>query len=88
MFDEEFWIYAKGDKKIPLSFKEGRVLQILIENKGSTVTFNQFSKALYGYNADKCSKKAIGQFITSLRKKIGDDGKIVGLMKKGYRLEV
>lgn len=88
MFDEEFWIYAKGDKKIPLSFKEGRVLQILIENKGSTVTYQQFSKALYGYDADEWSKKAIGQFITSLRKKIGDDGKIVGLMKKGYRLEV
>ena len=88
MFDEELWVYAKGNLKIPLSYKEGRVLQMLIENKNRTVTFKELSLALYGYNADKCSKKAIGQLITSLRKKIGDDGKIVGLMKKGYRLEV
>ena len=87
MFDEEFWVYAKGDRKIPLSFKEGKVLQILIENRGSTVTFNYLSNALYGYDADKYSKRALNQITTNLRKKIGDDGKIVGLMKKGYRLE-
>lgn len=87
MFDEELWVYAKGELKIPLSYKEGRVLQILIQNKGSTVTFKELSCDLYGYDDDKWTRKAIGQFVSKLRKKIGSDGKIVSLLNKGYRLE-
>ena len=87
MFDEELWVYAKGELKIPLSYKEGRVLQMLIENKNKTVTFKELSLALYGYDEDKWTRKAIGQFVSKLRKKIGNDGEIVSLLDKGYRLE-
>ena len=87
MFDEELWVYAKGDLKIPLSYKEGKVLQMLIENKNTTVTFKEFSHVLYGCEEDKWTRKAIGQFVSKLRKKIGNDGEIVSLLDIGYRLE-
>lgn len=92
MFDEELWVYAKGDLKIPFSYKEGKLLKLFMQNRGRILTYSELCLKIIGCVEDEITKeyvrKKISNLVSRVKVKIGDDGEITTLIGKGYRLEV
>ena len=91
MFDEEFWMYARGELKIPFSYKEGALLMLFIKNRGKIITYDEICLKVIGCPQNEDTKeyvrKKISNLVSRVKVKIGDDGEITTLIGKGYRLE-
>ena len=91
MFDEEFWLYARGELKIPFSYKEGALLMLFMKNRGKIITYDEICLKVIGCPQNEDTKeyvrKKISNLVKRIRIKIGDDGEIENLPWKGYRLK-
>lgn len=91
MFDEELWVYAKGELKIPFSYKEGALLMLFMKNRGKIITYDEICLKVIGCPENEDMKeyvrKKISNLVKRIRIKIGDDGEIENLPWKGYRLK-
>lgn len=90
MFDEEFWMYARGELKIPFSYKEGALLMLFMKNRGKIITYDEICFKIIGCPQNEDTKedvrKKISSLVNRIRKKIANDGEIETLPWKGYRL--
>jgi len=80
---KEVW---RCDKLIQLSAKEFMLLQLLVSNKNRVVSIDEIARVIWGIEISS-KQNRVAAFITSLRKKIGDNvppGCIYTVTSKGY----
>jgi two-component system phosphate regulon response regulator PhoB len=76
------------ESEINLSNKEFELLLLMFKNPKKVFTRNYLLDTIWGYSSEVYSR-TVDTHISSLRKKLGDKGKIIKSVPKiGYRLEV
>lgn len=77
-----------NDEELLLTNKEYELLVLFLKNPKRVFTRNQLLDAIWGYESDVYSR-TVDTHISSLRKKLGEKGKIIKSVPKiGYRLEI
>lgn len=76
-----------NDKIIYLSITENKILNLLFNNKGKIITYDELAEEIYYNKCDKYYKKAIRKHMALLRKKVGQYIKIKTVREVGYIVE-
>lgn len=82
-FDAKKLILKKGEEEVALTKKEASVVSLLVENRGSVVTIDDFQNYVWGEDVDPTN---IRVQINNLRKKLGGE-LIVNIRGFGYKIE-
>lgn len=80
-------ILLNDRRSIYLPTIQSDIFEILYNNKGNLVTYEEIAKKVYKDNCDKYIKDAIRQNIAILRNKIGKYVTIGTVWTKGYIIE-
>ena len=75
-FDSKNYLLSKDTKKITLTQRESRLLELFIENKNSILKREHILKTLWG-DDDYFMGRSLDVFISRLRKILADDNRIV-----------
>lgn len=84
MYDENLGEYIGENGVIELTKSENKIMSLLIENKGTTITFNDIAQVIHGCNTDKYLNNNISLMIYRLRRKVHDEIKIYSRYGWGY----
>ena len=80
-------VFIEGNEVI-LTNKEFELMLLMFKNPKKVYTRNYLLDSIWGYNSDVYSR-TIDTHISSLRKKLGDKGKIIKSVPKiGYRIDI
>lgn len=85
LYTDSYRVYS-GGQEVRLTKKEFELLALFMKNPGKVFTRGQLLSSIWGYDADLYTR-TVDAHISSLRKKLGDEGKsIESIPKIGYRL--
>lgn len=85
--DNSFHKVFIDDKEVKLTFKEFELLKLFITNPHKIFTRNILLNTLWGYDSDSMTR-TIDAHISSLRKKLGENGNIIqSISKIGYGIK-
>lgn len=91
LIPNNFSVSVKGQGEVSLTKLEFKALEILVENRGNTVSYEQMYQALWGAET-KNQKYRISNVVFHLRKKLGDDPfkpkYIKTVRSRGYMLAI
>lgn len=88
MYDETRYAYAIGNKLIELTFQEGSLLLLFINNKNKLVTFNAISQTLYQCDYYDGMQIRIRTAVSRLCRKLDNTITIKSKQNLGYILTV
>ncbi len=86
LFPESFTVQV-GEETVPFSFREFRLLELLVRNRGKVVTRQNILDAVWGEDAF-VTDRVVDVYVAHLRKKLGHRGRwIVTVRGVGYSFE-
>lgn len=86
-FDFTRMLFARGEEQIELSKTEQKLLRILVENKGMTLTREQLLNYVWSTDAEFVDENALSVTVKRLRDKLGAQTRIRTVYGIGYRWE-
>lgn len=87
MLDKEKMVVYDGQKEIVVSQMEYRILLILMENKGKTITRNQLLEQVWDCNANYVNDNTLTVTVKRLREKLNRPSCLKTVRSFGYRME-
>ena len=86
LYKEKMAVYD-GQKEIAVSQPEYRILQILMENKGKTVTRNQLLEQVWDCSGNYVNDNTLTVTMKRLREKLNHPACLKTIRSFGYRME-
>ena len=86
-FDFARMLFIRGEERIELSKTEQKLLRILVENQGITLTREQLLDRIWSMEAEFVDENALSVTVKRLRDKLGAQERIKTVYGIGYRWE-
>ena len=87
MLDKDKTAVFRGQEEIPLGYPEYRLLLILMENKGRTVTRSQLLEQVWDSSGNYVNDNTLTVAMKRLREKLRRPSCLKTIRSFGYRLE-
>lgn len=80
-------ILLEDGRVIYLTLMETRLLELIYENRGNVVRYEEIAKKIYETELDTCIKNTMAITVSRLKKKISKHIKIKTIRQAGYIIE-
>lgn len=87
LFDFERMEYYHGDEQVELSRTEQKLLRVLVDNRGISLTRERLLERIWSSEAEFVDENALSVTVKRLRDKLGAQDRIKTVYGVGYRFE-